>query len=416
MELDPALLSWMGDERLRKVAEYIILRKKPDEELLRAFKPADGLFFQHYVTYKDRRPRVIQMAPSYLLFVQGKFTNLIGIDEDTGKLFISGVDDRQERLLKSEKLTTLKMPYGEVRLFACEDADIREILGYDVDFRGGAVDLRGLGVDELRLRVQGDLLLVARSVRDVAEFAGWVIHNEELRRYVDTLFLDRVFGTLLEKGFSVRGWGGRIEVMGVTALRLKKFLAKWLRKYFTAVVEEDDRIELYDQELGHGYLTFDTICINLHLTKCGPVIDRLRAEAVEAFREVGRRRADLSFTVGRHRITVKSCLPNSIAFNPSIKPTYLTGERRRLFFSFGEIYAFAGETVITITHPEHERREVTFKHDAVVGFENTWVDQAFIGMRNRLLLRNLAKAGQEGEERPVAGFLNSGDGLEQDDL
>ncbi len=396
-------LKWVRDDRLREVAKHLLLGEKHAQGLLEYFKPLDGAYFQRFAANPARELYALCVSRSYVLAQVDTRICLIGVDDDTGNLFINVVEEMPGRKVAGIPTAIRKIP-----LLVAEDVEVRRVLGYDSDYRDKPVDVHPGEV--LRLRVQGDLVANVEGVLPGLEhFADDMVQEnmEVLRDYADTLFADMVFGTLVEMGLTARFWSmhgrWRIEVEGVNHKRLKNALERRLARLFSNVVDEEPtRTSVYDQFFGHYALNYGGVAVDIEPQKRGAALSKLMFEAVKAFVEAGSKRSSASLMVGNHRVSVESCLPNSIAFNPSLQPAYLGAGR--LTLSSSAIYALAGETTIKVTHPEHRSRWISFKQDAIVSFDMTAVSREFVRERNRLVLR------LELEETPASDTFEEQEG------
>ncbi len=392
----PAFLDVLRDPRLREAAKHLFF----PGDVTEYFNEVDGHYFERYVrgmTCNKERLNIC-ISPSYIIVFDETQHYLMGLDSDSGKVFINKIQ-RLPFILKRKY--RIKTSSKKVNIYTTEDQWVRLALGYSQDFEGGEVSV----VFPWSFRVQGEVVIEFSPASGVENYVNCFIwdNRDIIKSYIKTLLLDRVFGMLLQADFSAELRENSIVVRGSNTAAVRGAIAEQMRKYFDEVKEWEDLIEVSDRNFGEHRLRLEyegpqtsanrreedtavSIIPQDQMVSRGTLEDILENEVAKAVMEMKNQKEGATFTIGDHRVCVEGCLPNSISLKPSAQPFY--GEAR-LRLSTNTLYVFK-DARITLTHRDHPRREIVVRNDYLISFRSTLVDPFFYNERNYIvtMLRN----------------------------
>jgi len=301
-----------------------------------------------------------------------------------GRLFVN----RVQRAPASVPAGTMAVEGREIRVYRSSDWSVWEVLGYDRDAEGGAVEVEEPG----RYRIQGDLCVEADQSYHGQAILGRLAEHQE------TLLLDLAARALVAGGLSVRAEGRGVRVPLPRDPRIGGLLeavAGLLYEELGALGVVGERTEGGLALWGAGGYRNCTLMVAPYVNTVsvyavckagdaeGTVAGRLYEELQASYKP-----ATLEFAVGNHHVRLEGARSLNIVYRPSLQPAAL-GDRI-VPFSYGGVneawYLTAPETAATITHPEHGVATLKFKQEYAVRFYTLTLDEQHYRERNAVVL------------------------------
>ena len=413
------LNKWGVDKRIQYVVVYAILRSQKirDRRLVRKlgrlfdsrvhyriltrlrYNPVEDLLGRYYGGLN-----CIAVSETYCIldFVNNDWY-LVGVNKETGKLFLRVVEARWTLEHNEEYIV------GEVKLYRTTDKVIREnVLGYNVDLDYEGLDrILGNNIDYTSARVQGEIVLelstrnpieaYMRELRDRLAFELSETYREIIR--------ERIVNHLLAHGFIPVVRDNRISLL-VRPLdlertdRAKELIANLIKEglergLINDILEElgvkEYRVicEFYcpswrvrvkgkwdGNEYIHFYVSYGLGEIDIFINVDTSLLEKKVNELLEGYKPEFKK---TTLTMARHIIELE-CLPLSVTFK-----TEILGEERLVTVSNLPLVV---REKVTIVHPEHGVREIPLPLPAMVGIRTTNMSPTHVEKTNthRLVL------------------------------
>jgi len=326
------------------------------------------------------------------------YTYVVGVDT-TYKLFVNRIPSTI--IIDDTDCITTK----DLRIMKIDDNKIHEILGYDVDCdldEYTTINVAG------RYRVQGEIIIRAIELINPLER---VINDfdYDIKHYIIVLAQDRMYGTLLELGYSPRihRVGPDVDItldINANEKGFEKFVynvAKGLSKYFYKISSEVDTkyatIYVSHHDLGNliyhfqNYKFAKRIMITCqHEDIYQPTKGNIYLKTIDEIKNMFEKlpRDDFEFFIGEHRIKVKNAYSLRMTYTPEIQPIFINTLN---VSSYENSFIVFQDSIVEITHREHGKKIVKFSGMFNIEFDTTNVANTFLMERNKVVNYILAK-------------------------
>jgi len=335
----------------------------------------------------------VEVESDYHYNNEYEYMYVVGVDNLSNRLFVNKVPR-----LPSEYADAVY--YGKFYVAFTDDKAFWQIFGYDydVDDSRPCVTIDTVG----NYRIQGEIIISAEKTDDL--FMRLINNfDSSIEDYLQALALDRMYGILMEIGYSpeITSVGRDVELNVDINVNDKQFsnfvnsVTRAIKKYFDGV----------DNEIGVGYarifarasdlgeITFHVIkrkdfdriniCVDyvgretMHKSQLyNKVVDELK----NAFENTPK--SDFEFWLGEHRIKVKNAYSLRMSYMPTIQPIFIN----ELNISSNEnAFAVYPDSVVEISHREHGNKCIKFNDAFVIWFLTTTVDRRFTEERNKVV-------------------------------
>jgi hypothetical protein len=385
-------------------------------------------YFMEYV-YKFRKAlSSLIFAPNYLGIVLHATQSRRGREvRRIRRYYVIGINDYADGLFINEMDTLPPISfdvkeYGNIMISESTDENFRSYFGYDEDvLQQDAV----LGVaskyTNTRYRVSGEIVFWLWNIND---YYITSLFKEQVERYIAYLIADKLARVLIDHGFNiglVRFSGNDVVIHLSGALsgklttwrsgdsdevKVVKALAKIIGKYFTieALSEDNKRITISDDTATVDVdFVFDTrrwgerradleLWITLSETIRTSVTERtyedIMRDIIDTVNDMlnNSERTD-ELIMGNHYIKIERGLPINLTYEPRVKtkmldPMLLTAYRPRTFL-------VTPRTKITIQHPQHGTRNISFDNTYALNIITTNISEEYPEKVNVIVLRKL---------------------------
>jgi hypothetical protein len=329
------------------------------------------------------------------------YVYVIGIDRTYNKLFVNRIPSAITIFDDADCIVLQNL-----RIIKIDDNKVREVLGYefDVDNTNECVTISIPG----RYRVQGEVIMILSKEID---FVKRVVDNfdRDIRDYIVALAMDRLYGVLLELGYSPIISRTNLDVDVTLNINLddknfEKFVynvVKVLKKYFDNMGGEvgvrHSHIYVSHPDLGDLVYNFQNnkplrrIRITCqHEYIYDPVKGNIYLKTIDEVRNMFEKlpKSNFEFFIGEHRIKIINAYSLRMTYTPEIQPIFLNqlsiGSHENGFIVFPD-------SSIEINHREHGKKVIKFGDTFIVEFDTTNVANAFLMERNKIVNYILAK-------------------------
>jgi hypothetical protein len=329
--------------------------------------------------------------------IQG--TDIIGIDSDTGGLFINHVFMRNICNYEDAYENSDVKRCGKLRVVVVSDDDFRAAFGYTDELVNNMVSRAGV------YRVQGEVVLFADYVRRLNENRVLI---EEAESYLEYVTLDRIAALLLDYGFvpeviqfrgtryvRVLGIEREYDVHKVFALMKKYFVIHECDNYDASNLVSCDaehdtvygkvKVVLNARVMKPWGLRFYGTYLNVNVLASSPAVDAIINEIIESLKKA--ERVSVSTRIGRHVIELRRTVPLTFSYMPhemlyALDPVAIS-------VSLPRHYVVFPETEVFIRHPEHGEKIVRFDSTYLLRIGTTEVTDLYISRLNRIAVRRL---------------------------
>ena len=387
-----------------------------------------AMYFMEYV-YKFRKAlSSLIFAPNYLGIVLHAVQNKRGREVTRiRRYYVIGVNDYADGLFINEMdvlppISFDVKEYDGIMISVSTDEDFRSYFGYDEDvLQQDAV----LGVASkyanTRYRVSGEIVFWLWNINDNYITS---LFKEQVERYIAYLIADKLARVLIDHGFNiglVRFSGNNVVIhlpgtlSGKLAtwrsrdsdeIKVVKALAKIIGKYFTIEVmaEDNKRVIISDDTATVDVdFVFDlrswgerradlelwiTLSKAIGSSATERTYEDMMRDIIDTVKDMlnNSERTD-ELIMGNHYIKIERGLPVNLTYEPKIKtkmldPMLLTVYRPRTFL-------VTPRTKITIQHPQHGTRNISFDNTYALQIITTNISEEYPEKVNVIALRKL---------------------------
>jgi|GEM_PF-3567157 len=339
----------------------------------------------------------VVISPHYMGIVLGDRNFAIGINDFREGLFINEVDRMPNHRYIVIKKDESNYPFNIS--ISMDHYFMKEVFRYDEELpESGILGLRD-GEVAKSFRVSGE---VTFTIERFDGSTGSIRYR--VMRYVSYLIIDKVYGLLLDHGFSPTGVTPTlIEIgglpNGIDRDRLVKALVQILGKYFEVegVGVDGARITVNIRAMGatvrlrieprDSLLVISVDDRTLENLENTELFNEIVSDIVGEVRQLLNTERVDEVNVGNHTIQLINALPFNFTYEPRVKPTLLPPAGIDIHDRL--TYIVTPRSKAIIRHAQHGERVVSFDDTYLLRIGTTHVTRDYIERRNRLAFKHL---------------------------